>query len=1358
MRAITVNFWQNLGTLVSGAQCALTGNVTKVGEQVLTVDDQLTKIAPGDLTVEVADPGDLIWSFIQNSLVSSSGLLPPYLQMLVGGSQVYLGQVDPSRIVRHLSGSTHSIELAAQDWSIELANSYLGAPTALPWKPNTLYGKGTYVINGNVTYICAIGGHSAASGGPTGALSPILDGPDSLVWAYVAPSWIRPVPTVAATGTPGSHIGWSDSYSALQYGANPSIVYFPDPCGWIYTGAILSMDRPVFNFIPRNQVGLPNTGSEKFGPVQGQTYLDIDGQRWLASVTSQSEHAAFLWVQQTWWSTPIGCPSCALPAPWFPPKMILSGAGSSWQVSVDGKSWVAVYDTTGPFTALKVLPTPADQTLIGYTPYCKAQLSANPWPPEPPGANSQVASLWGSWSANFTLANPAAADMNYWTVTVAVPANPATPCHVLNLNSVNGPVMGDVLEIVDSDASQSFTVASVDPVLSQINTLEAITNVPLGAHVYWDANSQAEMVMEDPRTILIRAAQPFSVDLTRFTAPTTADPMLGLLPLRPTIGADLFAVGDIETTLTGIKLSTGGTWVNPANGAPLNSYSWTGNPDAGWAGPTASAPAVPMSDWTCQLQAAPASLMPYESGSLASTNYFQRLRNRAYGDATYRQENNGLIYVVIGGTGYLVNGAYVQTTVNSAGQPVYQYTQNGTVYTTASANFTPWTPAGACLANGFFCYDYTAMRRITFTGSVLSVRTWSGTWSGPTAYNWPGGSYVQSAVPMIGAPGALIAYVVTPSGQTPTADRLELWGLSGGLLNTGTATVPSALIGGTLVTTPWAVYLVGASAVALVTVVAGVITFSTLSMVDQIDILFPNSLTARTAGEIVIFGRVDSGLGVQNTETWMFRINATPQASLDKSIIWSEKVCDGAPSLIGAVRDPSKAGRIVGHMGGTIFQVDSARPYCVERWTPGGLTALEAIEHVCQLYGALAVPDAFGMLHIISRVNNDAPISLTVKQKKIDSALNWGSFSSIVRVTSQDGKYYFDAYGQQGGALMEITNQPMVWSLSGCAGMAESMVSWFGVVRPLDTQEWTWPDATTAPPWEGLPPFARITLNQPTVISYPFFTGDGLTMTAPLMGPWGGPVYGPVVFSVWSNDWQGNLQLSSTSRTNLFPYSNFAGNTGAGLFPTGWGVTGSTSNFITLNPNDGTFFGNQFISMRAADSAGWHGLQCTLAGMVVGQPYGFAIGVRVPTGVTATDLTMYLPGNTPSTITVASADTLNAQPKDKWVRYTVTATWGTVITPVSFMMLASTPGAGYDLACPHMELGSTVGVWIPSNGAPRTLTDYALVGTGLALAQAPAPKATLTWSGTYQTGPWRVMELGQDYVAGTAKVSLVGAP
>ena len=95
-----------------------------------------------------------------------------------------------------------------------------------------------------------------------------------------------------------------------------------------------------------------------------------------------------------------------------------------------------------------------------------------------------------------------------------------------------------------------------------------------------------------------------------------------------------------------------------------------------------------------------------------------------------------------------------------------------------------------------------------------------------------------------------------------------------------------------------------------------------------------------------------------------------------------------------------------------------------------------------------------------------------------DQSLAWANFYSIVCCTTQDGQTYYDAYGaKNGGNLLEISNQPMLWTLSQAGAMAENYAAWFGRPRATESHTWTHPDANSAPPWEGLPPFARITLN-----------------------------------------------------------------------------------------------------------------------------------------------------------------------------------------------------------------------------------------------------------------------------------------
>jgi hypothetical protein len=378
----------------------------------------------------------------------------------------------------------------------------------------------------------------------------------------------------------------------------------------------------------------------------------------------------------------------------------------------------------------------------------------------------------------------------------------------------------------------------------------------------------------------------------------------------------------------------------------------------------------------------------------------------------------------------------------------------------------------------------------------MKVSPWTGSgWGTDAYYNWPSSaagqySYIQSAVPMIGTQGAILGYAVTaaiyssinnspwPSAST-SEDRLELYEPGGALIASALIS-DTALIGGTLVTTPWGVYLVGANAIAQVTLSsAGVLTLTTVYLAGAVDCLFWQSLVALDANELIIMGRLDvaaSGAST-TTETWMFRLSTPFQSALDASVLWSEKIAEGAPTLIGALRDPSKPGRVVGHYGGSLWQVDATRPWCLERFQALGMTSMELVEHVCQYFNALAIPDANGTLHIVSRVQDDAPQLLRVDQVSRDVARSWPDFASIVRVSSQDSNYYYDAYGQAGGVLLEIGTHPLCWSLSSCAAMAESLKVWFGQPRKITAEEWFFGDPDAAAPWEGLQLWTSLIVN-----------------------------------------------------------------------------------------------------------------------------------------------------------------------------------------------------------------------------------------------------------------------------------------
>lgn len=1550
MRAITCNLYQNLGTTTPGALCAMASGVIEeladISQDVDGSNGGLTKVTPGEVNVRVLDVDGSIWDFIQNELEISTGLLPPWLEVYVGGERKFLGLVDPSRLVRSTSADETSVEIGASDWSTSLSSVYLGAPTGSPWLPSHDYEVGTQVVSGGSSYVCTHAGTSAASGGPQGIGGNIWDG--TVVWAYVAPGWKRAIPPAAAFNgsTPDPVLGYSWINPYLSMGQRATTIYVTNPCPGILPGAVLTSTKPVFAYRP---AGKPSFGDGEGGDrmrTPGTTYTDGDGQVWIYQQTGTAHgDPVYDWVCTTPWTQPDQSPAMALPSADFPPGMVVTSPTGFWQVMPNGLTWTPQVSWAYASPFFSVVSTQEASGLYPGT--TEAILSSAPWP---------TTKAPGYWTAFWSLVGVTLEDVTYWTVAVTVPENPSPECYQIVLEgSVDGIRVGDKLQQIGTDTSSSWTVSGVDPTLCAVNTVESVSDLPAGSHLFWTDESRDELVDEDPRKILTCATHPFTIDLTGFSAPATTIPVFGFIPSPA-------AVGDIWPTASGLRVSQGGKWgvnqvscrnwggtldggwINLAStqsftgamlasgngvtttfrlpvdtnvavtglsrtdwqgtrtlftsqrknqlkysqdgsqgavwtkracsytpnaavapdgtltagllvsdtatdyryisqissasavtGQPVTLSTWVkagtcpyvylllgnaafGSPgfstaprvsfnlatgvvnqslggatgtitpagdgwfrltitavptatgavgtacylsNAAWAGswagdgtssiywwgadlrfnangthsyipsldttgtatdyalagnvvtlaqtynpvalntfwtadgaatsktvptpngnPTSasfwrtdwqgrqllystsrtnlcprSVPAVgavgysfagvagtnatgpdgttsamsfspgasisdvfapltasaqgvgsyvvscyvlpsevdsvellqavnsayasvagsvtpvltpgvwqlirfaftnpssqtlrphlrvktgktcvvgefqleagslatsrirtsgaavtvtdytlvgatftpaggapptgttfqwsgtylgglalgstlswsgsgslsqvyaPDADWTSQLESAPTFLMPY-----SPANVFQRLRNRAYSDTTYRQENNGMILL----NGTAINGLYVKTV--SSG--VYEYVEGGVSYkTTTGANFTPWSPSWAGLAGVLTVYDYRSMRQLNINGASIQVVTWTSpvTSSVTGTHSWPGSRLIQSLVPMIGQAGAYLAYTVDGAGATP---KLEVWGLSGGLLAPAIA-VPPALLGGNLVCTPYAVYLVGASTIAQVKLVGGVLSLTPQYFVDTVSCFFANTLVARTADDFVIFGRYDSGVENQRkTETVLLRIATNLTPTLSGSVFLSEKVADGCPTVIGAVRDPSKPGRIVGHYGGSLFQIDTSVPMALGRFVPGGMDAMGLIEHVCQLFGALAIPDANGVMKIVSRQNNTGVISLDVPQVSIKETRNWDEFSSLIRVSS--GDLYYDAQGADGGKLLEISEHPLVSTLSGCAALAEAFAAWVGKIRPRSEEEWTVTDLDVPGAWEAIPMFSRISVN-----------------------------------------------------------------------------------------------------------------------------------------------------------------------------------------------------------------------------------------------------------------------------------------
>ena len=198
------------------------------------------------------------------------------------------------------------------------------------------------------------------------------------------------------------------------------------------------------------------------------------------------------------------------------------------------------------------------------------------------------------------------------------------------------------------------------------------------------------------------------------------------------------------------------------------------------------------------------------------------------------------------------------------------------------------------------------------------------------------------------------------------------------------------------------------------------------------------------------------------------------------SLMWDEKIFDGAPITLGAVRDPSLANRAIGHCGGRLFQVSATLPmaYALERFTPSSMNSSELLEHVCQMIHAVAIPDALGSMQIVSRSSLAAAQPFTVDSVEITDTRAWEHFYSIVRVTGATADLFYDAQSAHtGGKLLEVTQHPLIWGNSGLVAMGESLAAWFGKPRRLQQHDWFWTDPNSAAPWEALAALAPLNIN-----------------------------------------------------------------------------------------------------------------------------------------------------------------------------------------------------------------------------------------------------------------------------------------
>lgn len=176
------------------------------------------------------------------------------------------------------------------------------------------------------------------------------------------------------------------------------------------------------------------------------------------------------------------------------------------------------------------------------------------------------------------------------------------------------------------------------------------------------------------------------------------------------------------------------------------------------------------------------------------------------------------------------------------------------------------------------------------------------------------------------------------------------------------------------------------------------------------------------------------------------------------------------------------------------------------------------------------------------------------------------------------------------------------------------------------------------------------------------------------------------------------------TRTEKIPRSIFAGTPGASTVPTGWAQEGSTIAVSTLLATETvTGIDTEVVRLRRINPTGNEGIRYAAVGVTLAQ-HVVSVSVRVPTGVTATDLGAYFGVSTPSAVTIASAATLNAQPKDVWVRYSATVTFSANTSDLIALVLgAGAAGTGVDIALPNFQVGAFAVPFIATTGTSATV-------------------------------------------------------
>lgn len=237
---------------------------------------------------------------------------------------------------------------------------------------------------------------------------------------------------------------------------------------------------------------------------------------------------------------------------------------------------------------------------------------------------------------------------------------------------------------------------------------------------------------------------------------------------------------------------------------------------------------------------------------------------------------------------------------------------------------------------------------------------------------------------------------------------------------------------------------------------------------------------------------------------------------------------------------------------------------------------------------------------------------------------------------------------------------------------------------------------------------------------------------------------------IWRSDWEGNILLSSSPRTNYLPNSSIISTS------SGWSASNATvSN--SAGP-DGTSNGSALIT-PSSNSASYVGIS---SGISVNQNTVYTVSMFIKAGTASGnffgvyDSPLYsnpicilniswsggVPTVTPSisnTGYVANSLVVSSTGVSGW--YRVQAQFNTGSTSsIGFRINGDSFNASgtVSAAYPQIEKSAGAGGYIPTSGGSAAVTDYSLnTSTGVVtMGVAPVSGAILTWQGTWNWATW----------------------